>query len=1140
MAPPRHIAAPSNIKPGGPEGPNAAIAKSSEIRKSTTAQRTEEIQPQQEVIKTPVLYGSMFDAAPQFANRAVDLPEYGIMDRLKRKFGKSIDSTRDELAQFISEWAGKTVDEHGIKDNAGHIDRTIVELYRTMVGTFASDELVTTTTIANKGIEIIDGESVNFDNLKKNPAQIQQLLHTLRSMELYWTAIIGMEITPLPDQQDRISTFVAGRLGQYMQNGAGLVEKGTDWFFSLPGRGLETRDKKFHDAKEMERMKKELAESFRNGANGLDVGAAGFEEFVQIGKDFGIMEQRMAILKLRNLRVEMLQHLAPGRSPDKVNSTVSKKIDIVLQGEEYREYREKGLSFPDLPEHVRMYVEAQAQELVLTDKATDQAEEIWESYMLQKFEGSDANKQRHASLQKRIDELQGGPSSDQQVIDEKKTSYDTAKKAWDEKKTEIDDYQDEIDSLSNQSPVLGLKYTNAKKEHDDIVSGEISHPGTPQEKKQKILELFSDMQAALDEIKGLNVNIKDIKKKKRKSKQERVQLGKVKDKTYKEYKPYKGKSAKDKEKKELLEAIKKIVETNGERNDLVWHILRDVDPASLFREESTLFADNYNTLRRLFGIRGEMFDDIVGKDNLEFRIYLARTFHLKFDESHIRSVAVGHTDRIALDKEIWASIRRGSKSELANLAINTWDILLTTAVDTGAVTLNYKDESRKPEIIGRKKAEVLGETSRREMQQELERQGYYSGINTLSEFVKLPNGDIVAIVVDENGHNAVIDKSGKNLGAVERIGLDNQYYDPATTEAVVKIQGNIEEALGEKSILCYLAPGINPGEFIYSTLGHPQFTATSVDLTLKRVNDVWQVDGVGTGGANQPLAEYLKTDKGKIIAREAAARYIARMEHLSKNLRVRQTDIGLPQEFMMDRGRMGLEWEDLWSENPNTSEHQSMTLVLGDEGDILVMQNSFSVGQLISPRRIIRPAGPLLLHPLINVPARVINIRGRAINIPAISLRTPPINLPGIDVTTPGIDLPVENVTSTPAIPLEGPMLNQAMEEQKNRLLEAGYNALTMSSESSRQNVKPYFQNVRIDNLTSAGNVSYEITLDDNGKLIIFDKSDPASTIPTAHEALDFINERVTSRELRLIDARRIRQVIGLEYYKSLNRRIKA
>ena len=1079
MSAPRHIIAPSM----SPEGGSAQIDSAATARKSKLADRMQN----QETLSTPVLLGSMFDAAPEFSSKPVDLPQYGVVDRTKRKIHRPTDTIRDQLAEFISDWTLKVVDEHGVKKNSGQIDKVIVELYRTMTGSFTNTEVVTTSTIANKGI-IPDGISLDFENMKKNPAQIQQMLHTLRSLELYMTAIIGMEITPYVIDKKNIDTSTLGRINQRLRSGTGLVEKGVDFLFSAPGATLEKIDHQFRDAREFERMRKELAEMFKNGASGLDVGAAGFEEFLNLGRDQGIIEQRKKILELRQLRISMLKHLAPGRPPDSLGTDVTKKLDEVLMRDEYKEYRDKGMSYPDLPEHVRMYVEAEAQELVLLDKATDKGEELWESYMFQTFEGSEEKRKRHSSLQNRINELTGGPSTEQKVIDEKKAAYDSAQKSWDDKSGEIADFQTEINTLQKSLPILGQQYKNAKSAYDNFTSGAVTFTGTAQEKKVREQTLYTEMQGHLDKIIEAQKTLEDKTKNLRKAKRDRKDLGKTKDKAYSEYKPYKGKSAQDKEKIALLEAIQKIVKSDGERNDLVWHILRDIDPASLFRSEETLFTDNYNTLRRLFGIRGEEFKDIVGNDNINLRLFLARTLNIEFDESTIKKAAVGSSDREELDKKIWEAIRRNSKSDLAKMAIHTWDVLFITAVDKDIATLDYRDVFQKPEIIGPKPAEIVGEVSRREMQRVLEKQGYFSGVNTLAKFTKLSNGEVVAIAVDENGRNVVIDSSGTNLGSMERI--VNAKYEPATMESAAKIQSIIEEELGEKSILFYFVDTVTPNKKKYTTLGIRQFTKTHYDIFLKKVGDDWTVEGVGTGGIDMALAEYLKTDQGMLLAKEAALRYIQRMEKLSLDMRENQAEIGLPQEVAMDRDRMGLEWEDSKSYNPATREHHSMRVILGEEDHPLVSRNKFF--RHIESKKI---AG----------------------------------------INTPTIVTPVESVEYSPYRSLEGP-IDATMRGQKKRLLEAGFNVVAMSTETERQKFSSFMHNVRIDGLSTSGSHIYEVTMDDQGNMLLFDRSAKDTLAEESHNAMDYLNEQIVSGNLSLNDARKIRQAIGMEYFKAMNR----
>ena len=108
------------------------------------------------------------------------------------------------------------------------------------------------------------------------------------------------------------------------------------------------------------------------------------------------------------------------------------------------------------------------------------------------------------------------------------------------------------------------------------------------------------------------------------------------------------------------------------------------------------------------------------------------------------------------------------------------------------------------------------------------------------------------------------------------------------------------------------------------------------------------------------------------------------------------------------------------------------------------------------------------------------------------------------------------------------------MEQQKGRLLESGFYTLAFTTQEGRLDLKNNFNTVSVSGIT--GGKYYEVGLSDDGRMILWDKTDPSILSPNAFDASDFINDKLISREITLQDARLIREAVGLEYFKAINR----
>ena len=128
---------------------------------------------------------------------------------------------------------------------------------------------------------------------------------------------------------------------------------------------------------------------------------------------------------------------------------------------------------------------------------------------------------------------------------------------------------------------------------------------------------------------------------------------------------------------------------------------------------------------------------------------------------------------------------------------------------------------------------------------------------------------------------------------------------------------------------------------------------------------------------------------------------------------------------------------------------------------------------------------------------------------------------------------------SAPSAPVDIDAPPAADQNQIDRLCESAYFYLTQAPLEKRKEIAKanYMPDMRVDNI--AGNNSYLIGIDNNGNIILRDVSDFSELHPSAHNALDFLNEKVILGEISNGDFQRIRTELGKHYIHAENEHLR-
>ena len=149
-----------------------------------------------------------------------------------------------------------------------------------------------------------------------------------------------------------------------------------------------------------------------------------------------------------------------------------------------------------------------------------------------------------------------------------------------------------------------------------------------------------------------------------------------------------------------------------------------------------------------------------------------------------------------------------------------------------------------------------------------------------------------------------------------------------------------------------------------------------------------------------------------------------------------------------------------------------------------------------------------------------------------------PINMDGMGLTSRHersagpfrIDTPVEN-TDIPATDYPGAVTtvraSAQLEQRRRMVLESAYYRFQSLSKRERDKVIENMQTTSVDGVRGRAG-RFDIGME-NGRLVLWDRSDPSQLSPPPHDAMDYLNDQLARGVITAEDMRKVRETVGLE-----------
>lgn len=1162
---------------------------------------------------------------------------------LRREFQNSV-------APALYRWVRAGLNENGMIHGATAQDYVVFDMVQKLSGFSAGD--------INRNTLL---RSDQLDILRLRPSDVDALIHVVGSLEDSMTVAVGLvpnDQTPqgppesIKDALGRALNIGGDRVSRARQcigrGGERIVsvllgKSGEEWY-----QGLRTKEGE-------EKARKQMREFFANAPQATKLNGLGMDAFVMAGLQEGATDGREVFRKQITLANELregrkkIEVMLRGRSVQSPRETfqnprMKKAAEAILHQPEYH-----GKTLESLSKHEAVQVAFDARRRVIWEMAEDAMKQNYEHHFQHKSHG------RLEQLNDRIAGLKGeAPTANTTQFKELKEAHERTEKAQREQKRKADVATAEYEEAVRERDALQRLYDHAVQSHDAIMAD-----GKMDAKAKE--QAARDLKAARDTYTAQS-----------RSTQERVSKARVKKidedavlherneekrKAEQAYDPVRTKSSgdadKDKTARTALEAVKGLFDSSI-HNKLVRHML-DSHVLNMHDLAHNEPEENYAIIRRALGIDGAAFDAIVngyemedGKPKLVEGKPVVSNENAKLREFLANAVgyarAEGESDH-DFEHALWERVGARTNAELLeNIADPAWDSLLSSAV-SGEPALHWKDSLRLPqEVAGKRKAEMRGEDGAARMRDVLGEHDYRVGINTLARYIELPGGNMVAVVVNEQGVNQVVDQHGSVIGSMERL-KDDGTIVPGENADVIRLQEAIMPMLAEElrntpnGVKIEHATRVVSGKVDRAILaGFEQrvrtanptgVTGAQETMTLTDGTQItleYTIDGAGAltvqrqsykkpavtemitdwesarelfpGGpldttaaddfirrakanteaqagnlaeesltladGSQAQVQFDHNSAGEIIIHQytvdetrtdevmagwndyvafaegdvALARVaLQKLEKESKALRDREKQVGKISEPTEETDYFA-EWENpSETHNPTVdatvpSDYDAardvLSLRVALSGDTIQLTQAHIHGADIRTPRIQTPAGRIPFIPLGATPT----------NIPIPSIPIPSINLGRVGIRSQEerllgpfrADVPVENADLAAANYPGGATTvrgSAQLEQRRRMVLESAYYRYQSLPTRDRERLTARMNTVRVDGV-KGGVGRFDIGVE-NGRLVLWDRSDPAQLSPPSHDAMDYLNDQLARGAITAEDMRKVRERIGLE-----------